>query len=100
MAEYGQTYDQVLKLPLRTFWAFNRQVDRLRAERDARALRIASAAQSPEGSKELAEALRAELATPVVVEKTFDEAKWDELATKFAKQRVGQVTPTQVEESE
>lgn len=79
------TYWEVRKLPLRTFWSFNRQIDRLRAEKDQRQMRIAAAVQNPEAAANLIESLRLELDSPVVVEKRFDEAKFKELADKFAK---------------
>lgn len=83
MKHYGMSYWDVLKLPLRTFWSLNRQIDRLRAEDDQRSLRIANASQSAEAAKELAEMLRLELDAPVVIEKKFDAAKFDELAARF-----------------
>lgn len=81
--EYGMTYGEVLKLPLRTFWSFNRQVDRLRAEEDQRSLRVASSAQSAEGAKALTEQLKEELASPVVIERSFDEEGWQRLKQKI-----------------
>ncbi|WP_139216570.1 hypothetical protein [Sphingomonas sp. NFR04] len=75
-----------MKLPLRTFWSYNRQIDRIRAERDQRTFRllITAAAQSKEPVTALVESLRLELDSPVVVEKKFDEAKFDELRDRFA----------------
>lgn len=83
MKNYGIGYAQVLKLPLRTFWSLNRQVDRLNAEADQRALRVANSAQSPEAAKALTEQLRLELDSPIVMEKKFDEAKFLDLAQRF-----------------
>lgn len=79
------TYEEVRKLPLRTFWSFNRQIDRLRAERDQRQMRILAAVQGPESAANLIESLRLELDAPVVIEKRFDAEKFRELQERFAK---------------
>lgn len=79
------SYWEVRKLPLRTFWSFNRQIDRLRAERDQRQVRIKASMSSAEGATELVESLRMELDSPVVVEKKFDAAKFAELQKRFAR---------------
>ena len=76
-------YQDVLKLPLRTFWSFNRQVDRLRAEADQRQLRLLAAAENPEAAKQLVQDLRMELDSPVVIERQFDEVKFLELQARF-----------------
>jgi len=73
------TYPDVLQMPLRTFWSYNRQVSRLRAEADQRQLQVLSCAESPEGSKLLAQRLQDEMAHPVLVSKVFDTAKFAEL---------------------
>lgn len=85
MAEYGMTYWEVRKLPLRTFWSLNRQIDRLRAERDQRQMRIAAAVQNAEAAGQLSESLRLELDSPVVIERKFDAEKFKELQEKFAR---------------
>lgn len=77
------SYEEVRKLPLRTFWSYNRQIDRLRAEEDQRQLRVAVATQNGEAATALIEALRLELDAPVVVEKKFDAAKFAELQARF-----------------
>ena len=76
-------YYKVLELPLKTFWAFNRQVNRLRAEADMRQLSLISAGQSPEGSTQLFEQLRVELDSPTVTEMPFDEEKFKYLQEKL-----------------
>lgn len=90
-------YYDVLKLPLVTFWSFNRQVDRLRAEVDQRQLRVATAAASenPEAIKVLGETLEREVGMPVRVEKKFDQKQFDALKAKFANMRVVQDTHTE-----
>lgn len=93
--EYGMGYFDVLKLPLVTFWSFNRQVDRLRAETEQRQLRILIAADSPQAGKELSEKLSTEIGMPLIVEKKLDTKKYDELAEKFRRQRVVSDTHTE-----
>jgi hypothetical protein len=86
-AEFGMDYRTVMAMPLRTFWAYNRQINRIRAERDQRTLRLLVAAQANtvDTIKQLNETLRQEVEMPIVVEKQFDAAKFDELAKKFNK---------------
>lgn len=93
--EYSMGYFDVLKLPLVTFWSFNRQVDRLRAETEQRQLRVLSASGSEEGSRQVADLLSNEVGRPVVVETIFDADKFDELAKKFSKRRVQGDTHTE-----
>jgi hypothetical protein len=83
MREYGMGYFDVLRLPLKTFWSLNRQVDRLRAEGEQRQLRVIGAAQDPKTAKQLGEALDTEIGTPVVVEKAFDSKQFEELSKRF-----------------
>lgn len=78
-------YFAVLDLPLVTFWSFNRQVDRLRAEGEQRMLRVQASAQSEVGVKELGDLLQREIGHPVVFEKKFDAANFAKLAEKFGK---------------
>jgi hypothetical protein len=84
----GMSYRETLKLPIKTFWSLNRQVDRLRAEEDQRQLRLANAAQSAEGAKSLTEELSREIGTPVVMEKKFDADAFANLQDKFGSGRV------------
>lgn len=93
--EYGMGYFDVLKLPLVTFWSFNRQVDRLRAEAEQRQLRLMIASEDPKAGKELSEALAKEIGHPLIVEKELDSSKFDELAEKFRNQRVVSDTHTE-----
>lgn len=90
-------YDDVLSLPLVTFWSFNRQVDRLRAEEEQRTLRvmIAGSSEGPEAAKKLAETLMREVGTTVIVEKGFDEEKFAELQRKLSGVRVSSDTHTE-----
>ena len=86
MREYRMNYADVLNLPLRFFWALNRNVDRLRAEQELRDLRVQCAAGSEDGKSitALSQALREELGSPVLVEQKFDEDKFNELAERFS----------------
>ena len=84
---YGMSYPAVLAMPLRAFWAFNRNVDRLRAEAEQRHLRLLCASQSPEIAKGLSETLAAELGKPTVVEKAFDANKFKALQEQFKRSK-------------
>lgn len=88
-------YFDVLALPLRTFWSFNRQVDRLRAEAEQRQLRVLVSSESPEGVKALAEHLEREIGMPVVVEKALDTKTFAELQKKFSGKRMASDTHTE-----
>lgn len=83
MREYGMDYPAVLKLPLKTFWSLNKQVNRLRAEADQRLLRLFASAQSPEAYKETQQSLSNEVESPTVVQKGFDEDQFLRLQSKF-----------------
>lgn len=96
MSEYSMEYPAVLRLPLRTFWSLNRQIDRIRAEREQRLLRLYSAAQEPKAAEKLAESLEGQIGKPVIFEKKFDSGKFEELAKRFS-QKGRVVTETQTE---
>jgi hypothetical protein len=83
-------YPAVLAMPLRAFWAYNRNVDRLRAEADQRQLNVMSAAQHPEAAERLGKRLSAELGTPVVTVKPFDSRKFKQLQEEL---KAGRKTP-------
>lgn len=61
------SYREVMEMPLRAFWSFQGQVNRLRAEEDLRAIQVTAAGQSGEVYKEVSETLRTEHGTPAVV---------------------------------
>jgi len=82
MEAYGLSYRNTLKLPLKTFWSLNRQVNRLRAEKDQRQLRLAGA-QSKEAAQAIVEMLNREIGTPVILQKSFDEGAFVEWQEKF-----------------
>lgn len=62
------SYEDVLKLPLKTFWLLNRQLNRLRAEEDLRRLKISVASGSEEGFNTAHGELVKELGSPVIME--------------------------------
>lgn len=82
-------YPAVLRLPLRTFWSLNRQVDRLRAEQEQRQLRLISAGTSedPKSARSVAEALEGQIGKPVVYERKFDSKRFEELRKRFARKK-------------
>ena len=55
------SYREVLGLPIRAFWLFNRNIDRLRAETDLRELCVAANSQSTDGVNATRERLVLEL---------------------------------------
>jgi hypothetical protein len=97
MAEYGMDYKKVRELPLRTFWSLNRQVDRLRAEKEQRLLRIHSAAEHPETVKALADSLNGQIATPVIFEKKFDADRFETLRQRLQPSKEQVVNDTHTE---
>lgn len=46
-----------MNLPVRAFWAMNRNIDRLRAEEDLRSITVGIAAQSEEAYQKISERL-------------------------------------------
>jgi hypothetical protein len=66
-------------MPLRTFWVFNANVGRLRAEQDRRALSVACAAGSGESAKRLHEGLTREVGRPVLIREKLDRKGVEEL---------------------
>lgn len=88
MREYGRSYWDVLSLGIKTFWSLNRQVNRLRAEHELRTLRLSNAANNQEAATALRDDLVREIESPVVLEKKFDAAKFEELQAQFSKQRM------------
>lgn len=96
MRGYSKSYTETLALPLRVFWMLNRNLDRLRAEEDLRALPIIMAQHGGEAVKELQERLVEQLGTPVLVEKQLDEEKFLLLQKQFASER----TPNSSTETE
>jgi hypothetical protein len=77
------SYWECLKLPLKTFWSFNRQLDRLRAEEEQRLLRVMACAQSAEAVTRMQQELRNQIGEPVEHEKVFDASRFEELKQKF-----------------
>lgn len=54
-------YEAVMKLPVRVFWTLNRNILRISAERDIRALTLGAAANSKEAYEEYRKRLELEV---------------------------------------
>lgn len=74
MRGYGLDYWQVMNLPLAAFWGLNKNLDRLRAEEDLRALHGDLVARNPseDGVKAYREQLRAEMGVVYVEAPVLD----------------------------
>lgn len=62
---YGFDYQKVMDLPIKTFWAIDRQINRVRAEADLRAMRVSSSSMGGEGAQTLQETLLGEMGEPI-----------------------------------
>jgi hypothetical protein len=64
----------MMDLPLRAFWALNRQIDRLRAEEDLRKLSVGVMAQASRGEQlePYQDTLRQQIGTVIVEKAIFD----------------------------
>lgn len=63
---YAMSFRDVMEMPLRSFWAFNRNISRIQAENDMRALVVAAAIQSGETYTSTNDRLEKEHGTPLV----------------------------------
>jgi hypothetical protein len=61
MRHYPLSYEQVMALPVRAFWTLNRNINRLLAEEDLRAMTLHVSRQSAEGCSAYEAKLRAEI---------------------------------------
>lgn len=68
MQFYGQSYMQMMDLPIKAFWLMNKNIDRIAARQDMRRLSIAMCAQSSEAANQLRDSLNAESGTVVKME--------------------------------
>lgn len=66
------TYKDVLDMPIRTFWSFNKNMNRIQADNDLRAMDIALSSNSGEYAKELRDRLVETLASPFKAEQPID----------------------------
>lgn len=64
--------DEVMRMPIRTFWSFTKNINRIQADNDLRAMDIALSANSGEFAKELRERLIETLKSPVKAEEKID----------------------------
>ena len=77
-----------MAMPLRMFWSFQRQIDRLRAEDELQLFQASSVAnvQGEAAGKIIAKyvaRLQERIGTPAYSEAVFDEAKFQEFAARF-----------------
>jgi hypothetical protein len=62
---YGLSYREGLELPIKVFWLYSENIQRIEADRAKRALRVAIHAQSGEAAQALMDQLHAETGEPV-----------------------------------
>lgn len=79
---YSMSYEEVLRMPMKTFWLMSGNIRRIRAGYDLRTLATTAAAGSPDGVTELQERLVLEIGDVVKQPATSierDEAGFAEL---------------------
>lgn len=79
---YAMGYREVIEMPIRSFWVFSRNIDRIEAQERIGALEVANHAQSGEGATQLNERLvlvLGEVVEPDVMVEGLDRAGLDEL---------------------
>lgn len=64
---YSMGYEEMLALPIKTFWFMNASIDRINAQQDVRALSVAVSGQSGEMAVGHREQLVLEIGTVVTV---------------------------------
>ena len=62
---YAMSFRDVMEMPLRSFWSFNRNISRIQAENDMRAITVAGAVQSGETYTSTNDRLAKEHGTPL-----------------------------------
>lgn len=72
---YGMSYRDCMDLPMRTFWMLNRNISRLLAEKDLRAISVALSAVSEEAAGALQTKLVEEFQNPYVMEHQDEQAQ-------------------------
>ncbi len=68
MRFYGETFDSVRRMPLRTFWALNRMIERVRSDEILAALPALSTIMGGEHVTDVVETYRESVGTPTVIE--------------------------------
>ncbi len=58
---YHMTYQEVMEMPISGFWMYAKQMDRIRAEEELRAIKVGAAASSPEFAKHYGQQLTEDL---------------------------------------
>lgn len=66
------SYREVMSLPMRTFWLFNKNINRLFAEQDMRRISVLSSVNASEGLSEKIDELTQELGHVTTFEEVFD----------------------------
>jgi hypothetical protein len=75
-------YEEIMRMPIRAFWVFGRNIDRIDAQRRLGDLQVANSAQSGEAAQELGQQLVLELGEvlePDVIAEPLDRAGLDNL---------------------
>jgi hypothetical protein len=95
MGYYGMGFDAIRALPLKTFWAMNRNIDRIEARDDQRRLTLSMVSQgTPENVATLRQALVLEAGTIVRMDDEVNPmlARRDEDGFAELKRMAGQNT--------
>lgn len=79
MSFYGLSDEHVLKMPISRFWLMSKAIDRISAERDIRAARIAISVQSEEGVGKLFDDLHNEMGEVARFEKRVNKVIAEQL---------------------
>lgn len=91
---YAMGYEAVLRLPLKTFWMMHKNIDRIEAKRDMRAMSVAMVSQAtPDSARAFREALVLEAGTIIKMSGPAEnplEAKRDESGFADLKRMAGQ----------
>lgn len=91
---YSMGYEEVMRLPIRTFWLMSGNIDRIEARKDMRAITVAQFAQAtPEGVQQFRDALVIEAGDIVKLDGASEdprEAKRDDAGFAELKRMAGE----------
>lgn len=78
-------WDKVLSMPLKMFWSFQKQIDRLKADDDLKLFQCLNLSQSQDanGVKAYVSSLKERVGNPAHAEAAFDEDKYLRMAAQF-----------------
>jgi hypothetical protein len=86
MRFYGMGFREVLAIPIRTFWAFNAYIDRVRAEEILAVIPAHSVAMGGDHVQGIIDGLQRSIGQPVVTEQYgIDERDKEKLKQRFGK---------------